>query len=548
MEKQITVQELFAFQPVHKAVIAAGWSGCGNVVTDIAEFQGSLCFQPGWLVLINGDDCNESLCAAALEACLDVPVAGVLLAGGAAIADSAKKLADDKQVPVAVLAGAINRQVLVSLFQLARQLKNDGSLYSFMEGISLEAYYQHIQKGLPALLSELSDYLSNPVALVNPSFEIVACGNEQDNSAPLLAHWIKNVYVKDFHRKNKARQLNEEMSLSCGTFTRQNGEAADYYMASLSFGGLAYGALLLFETGKKANEMDLLRLRQTGLVCLRELVSRRHYQELEENYQSQFIYDLVYNNFDNADALVQRGAFWGWDFSKPHQLLVLDASAGNLPADKGTHLVPVLSAITSVLRMNCKSAIACELMGKIIVIFPDKALGSKDRKNTVLDLAAKMQQYLHAKLPEIDLSIGVGRFYAAAAEMCRSYQEAKQALELGRFVNNGSFVTFFEDLGAVRLLANVSWELLDDYYKEYLDALVEYDDKNGTNLLETLQVYFQQNADLNQTAEKLFMHSNTLRYRLKKIEELLDTDLQRFDNRLNLYLACKIVKIRNASL
>lgn len=547
--EQITVQELFAFKPVHKAVIAAGWPGCANTITDIVEFQDSPCLKSGCLVLIHGNNYDEDTLSLMLDACLEVPIAGILLTGGHVAIDAGRReLADKKQVPIAVLAGEISRELLVSLFGLALQLKKDGSLYSFIEGISLEDYYQHIQKGFPALLSGLRSYLANPVVLVNPSFEIVACGGDSNHPAPFLAHWIRNIYNKDYHRKNRDKRSDEEMPVLRGTFTMQDGETADYYAASLNFGGLAYGTLLLFETRKKVNEMDLLRLRQTSLICLRELVSRKQYQEMEESYQSQFVYDLLYNNFDNAEVLIQRGAFWGWDLSRPHQLLVLDANTGNLPASKENHLVPVLSAVTSVLRMNCQAGIACELMGKIIVIFPDAALEAKDRKNKIVNIASKIQQYLHAKLPEVCLAIGVGRFYPATAEMCRSYQEAKQALELGRFINNGSFITFFEDLGAVRLLSNVSWELLDDYYKEYLNALVEYDDKNGTSLLETLQVYFQQNADLNQTAEKLFMHSNTLRYRLKKIEEVLDTDLQRFDNRLNLYLACKIAKIRNASL
>lgn len=548
MENQLTVQELLAFKLLRKAVIAAGSAGCGNPVADIIEFQDEGHLRPNCLVLIQGAEYCGERAFSVLTACLEAAVAGILFSGEpAAVTDGIIAAADKKGIPVAVLPEKISLGVLASFFNLALELKREGSLESFIEGVNFEEYYRHIEQGLPAMLAELYSYTTNPVALVSPSFELVAWDSGQEQ--PMLDKWIRSIYNKDFHRKNRAMKADEIMPLAQGSFTRQGGEPADYFVATLCFKGMEYGYVLIFETQRKVSRMDLLRLRQTGLSCLQELVRHKQRQEMEDKYKSQFVYDLLYNNFESTDTLVQRAAFWGWNFSRAYQLFVMDACEGRPAAGKDEDcLLPVLAAACSVLRLNYKAAIACELMGKIVVIFPDMAITEKDRKSTVLDIFSKIQQYVQVKMPEVCLTIGVGRSYPAAAELCRSYQEAKQALELGRFVNNGSLITFFEDLGAVRLLASVSWELMDDYFKEYLNALVEYDTKNGASLLDTLQVYFQQNADLNQTAEKLFMHSNTLRYRLKKIEEILDTDLQRFDNRLNLYLACKIAKIREASL
>lgn len=550
MENKLTVQELLAFRLLRKAVIAAGWTGCGNPVAEIIEFQDREHLRPNCLILLQGAEYCGELASSALTACLEASVAGVLFGGEpAAITDGIIAAADKKGIPIAMLPQKISLRVLASFFNLAQELKCEGSLESFIEGVNFEEYYRHIEQGLPAMLADLRSYTTNAVALLGTSFEIVAWDGEQGQSMPMFDKWIRSIYNRDFHWKNREVKADVIMPLLQGSFTRQGREPADYFAAVLSFKGMEYGYLLMLETQRKVSRMDLLRLRQTGLSCLQELVRHKQRQEVEDKYKSQFVYDLLYNNFDSTDTLIQRAAFWGWNFSRAYRLFVIDACEGRPASGKDEDcLLPVLSAVCSVLRLNYKAAIACELMGKIVVIFPDMTAAERDRKSTVLDIASKIQQHVQAKMPEVCLTIGVGRFYPAAAELCRSYQEAKQALELGRFVNNGSFITFFEDLGAVRLLASVSWELMDDYFKEYLNTLVEYDTKNGTSLLDTLQVYFQQNADLNQTAEKLFMHSNTLRYRLKKIEEILDTDLQRFDNRLNLYLACKIAKIREASL
>lgn len=120
-------------------------------------------------------------------------------------------------------------------------------------------------------------------------------------------------------------------------------------------------------------------------------------------------------------------------------------------------------------------------------------------------------------------------------------------MDLGRFIQENNHITHFEDLGIIRLLSHISPDQLDDFYKEHLAVILEHDEKNDTKFLETRQMYFQQNGDLNLMAEKLFMHANTVRYRLKKIEELLDTDLQRIENRVNLSVACKIAKMRETN-
>jgi len=58
--------------------------------------------------------------------------------------------------------------------------------------------------------------------------------------------------------------------------------------------------------------------------------------------------------------------------------------------------------------------------------------------------------------------------------------------------------------------------------------------------METLRNYFDTNLNTNETAERLYLHINTLRYRLKRIEELTNTSLQKMDDRCNLYIALKV--------
>ena len=84
---------------------------------------------------------------------------------------------------------------------------------------------------------------------------------------------------------------------------------------------------------------------------------------------------------------------------------------------------------------------------------------------------------------------------------------------------------------------------LDDFVQETLGPLMDYDDANKTDYLRTLEIYFQEKESLPQAAERMFIHANTLRNRLKKIQAVLGVDLSRADRRVRFYVACQALRI-----
>jgi DNA-binding PucR family transcriptional regulator len=61
--------------------------------------------------------------------------------------------------------------------------------------------------------------------------------------------------------------------------------------------------------------------------------------------------------------------------------------------------------------------------------------------------------------------------------------------------------------------------------------------------METLETFYNNNSDISQTAEQLFIHPNTLRKRLKKIESILNIDLNQIDDLLNIFVDLKVMKM-----
>jgi DNA-binding PucR family transcriptional regulator len=75
--------------------------------------------------------------------------------------------------------------------------------------------------------------------------------------------------------------------------------------------------------------------------------------------------------------------------------------------------------------------------------------------------------------------------------------------------------------------------------------LIEYDERHNSALVQTIDAYFNHHGNISQTAESLFVHRNTLLYRLERIQELTGHDLNQANMRLGLNLALKLWQLRS---
>ena len=185
---------------------------------------------------------------------------------------------------------------------------------------------------------------------------------------------------------------------------------------------------------------------------------------------------------------------------------------------------------------------------QLVVLFEENRTPPRtqsDLAQIMADAVARVKE----DFPDIPpLSVGIGRLHYSVSEICRSFQEARQALSLGRFRQPEDGITCYENLGVLKLLSHIRSEELDDFVQENLGVLIEHDMQNDTDYLHTLEVYFQENESLPQAAERLFIHANTLRNRLKKIEAILGVNLNRADVRGRFYVASLALRIVHQSL
>lgn len=141
----------------------------------------------------------------------------------------------------------------------------------------------------------------------------------------------------------------------------------------------------------------------------------------------------------------------------------------------------------------------------------------------------------------LTLSIGVSDVYNEILEVPSAYREARSAADTSRVLHGGNAITHIGDVALYTLLLeNVERPLLQRFSHRILGPLLDYQEKTAVPLIETLETLISCNASREETARKLFIHRNTLAYRLRKAEELLGRSLSDSEYLFNLAVALKL--------
>ena len=138
----------------------------------------------------------------------------------------------------------------------------------------------------------------------------------------------------------------------------------------------------------------------------------------------------------------------------------------------------------------------------------------------------------------IEHVVGIGSVASQLKDIARSFKEAQVAVEIGRVFDENTTMMSYENLGIGRLIYQLPTTLCEMFLSEvFKKGSVESLDEET---LFTIQKFFENNLNVSETSRKLFVHRNTLVYRLEKIKKLTGLDLREFDNAIVLKVALMV--------
>ena len=140
----------------------------------------------------------------------------------------------------------------------------------------------------------------------------------------------------------------------------------------------------------------------------------------------------------------------------------------------------------------------------------------------------------------------MGNSTAYLEDVRLSRNEAAAAIRVADLESNHEPIYFFKDQGLFSFISRVEDDkFLDEFVEEHLGKLIRADEVNEGGLCETLETFLNKNCSIKDTAEAMYLHRNTMNYRIGKIKEILGMDFTNLETCLNLKLAFLVRNYRN---
>lgn len=243
--------------------------------------------------------------------------------------------------------------------------------------------------------------------------------------------------------------------------------------------------------------------------------------------RNNFFQNLILDNLLLVD-IYNRAKKLHIEIQKPRVVLLLE-----IPAGKENYAMEFLKSMFSVQSGDYVTAVD---ENTLIVI---KQVEAKDSYAEVVEVAETTVAMMNTEAM-INVRVAYGTIVEELKDVSKSYKEAKMALDVGKIFYAEKTVTAYSTLGIGRLIYQLPINLCEMFIEEIFGGKVpeELDEETLT----TINTFLENNLNVSETSRQLYVHRNTLLYRLEKLEKYTGLDIRIFDDALTLKIALMVVR------
>jgi purine catabolism regulator len=308
---------------------------------------------------------------------------------------------------------------------------------------------------------------------------------------------------------------------------------------------------IIKDTGE-FSDYDRIIMHHVVTVTALELVKKKAVAETEKRLAGDFFDELIASDL-YEEEIARRLAFFGLEPEVEHLITLVDIDEFKAFVDgKGDKQETVVQdvkerlhwAVDEFLAQRDVPFISASRSDSVVVLLQIGA----DKTARVLGIAGELQEAITAMIPEVTVSIGIGRPHRSLVDLRQSYYEAHYAIKIRKLKGDSSVIASFDDLGSYGLLLGLQDTLsLEVFYDSVLGKLHDYDEQSSSDLVKSLACFLEANGHWGEAAERLYVHRHTLRYRMKRVEEISGRDLGSSQDRMEFWLALKAKELIDQS-
>ncbi len=298
---------------------------------------------------------------------------------------------------------------------------------------------------------------------------------------------------------------------------------------SLQHEGRLYGYLWIYEAAM-LDEVDLAFLTEIASSLGESLYKKQREKEMDAQT---FIWKLLNHEYLNETEMLQAAKMISFPVAKQFTVIVYSVKDARY-----VHVLEKMRTYFVTHHISYYLGKGTEIVGIV----------GTDATGNVHDKTNQMIQEISADLSREEMAaifIGVGETYEHMNHIRKSYVEALEVIETLVFLNIEQQTTYyFRKLGVYRYLKIMYKKNVgEDFRNEDLVRLLRKDTENNSELLLTLWYFLKNDCKVARTADELFIHPNTMNYRLKQIAEVIQLDFSDMQEKTELYIQLQLIHL-----
>ncbi|WP_423188489.1 PucR family transcriptional regulator [Alkalibacterium sp. f15] len=544
---KVTMQEILKLDNFQNVDVVAGHDGLNNdienvyvmEVPDISAYvnEGGLLFTTLYPIVD-----NKTAMKNFIPELKKLGLAGVAIKVGRYVEEIPAYMleqADDLSLPVLQLPSTSNFSFLLNDI-LTELLGKKTKELEFRESISSKLHTLLLSGAdIKDLLSYVSVVTSMDIIIISEQLKFVEASSS-DSSVNFKVMDDK-FYVKSI---NKIEFLEDE---PCIQFEGKVYLRKNVIIQPIDAGEKILGYIILIKKNDKSRLEYLDIIVEQSIILLAFLLQNRQtLLQKERNYLDNFIRDIINENYQFQSELIEKAKVFKWNFHFPNIILLIDITNNHEDNKVASYYKSIDSGIITeeiarsceIPLENCKVA----LHNDHIICFISVAL--------ITDLSTKLKRASEQiakhfkKYGSIKISIS-DKIYSID-EIQSSYNDAVLVQNIYKEVyKDESFIEFYNDIGIYKIFHLIKdKDYLSKYVEEKLGTVIASDEKNDMELIKTLKVLIKNNMNVKKSADELFIHYNSLRYRVNKLNEL-GIEIKDGNEMTEIAVACQLLSYLN---
>lgn len=424
-----------------------------------------------------------------------------------------------KQVNIAVMNRATRRFRIhgSSIFQPSNQSYKVQKIKRILQAVEVEMNF-------PAFLYDLSEekgyYSSANFMKITESFGLT----QEDYWAPSRPYTRHTLC--DYIHMTRFRLINPG---------NEEGPRVSWILIPITMNGVDQAYFVVMESREFLDYYDEYSIR-IGFLMLQAVYEQIMVAQNVGNVGFEnFILSALNDNEQDMKKLVYQANIQGISMSSAYIFVVFRQTDPHMSVrSERRELVEAFHGC-SLARMG-KIALLDENEGLLLLAAESQELKKKEYTAKLLE---EFRSRVMEKCSGMQLEFGVCREEKTLAEIKASVKKCRRVLDMGRMIFPNTQIWDYESLGPLTWL-NIPDEELDNLLARYRSFLK---DEKSTELLRTLKIYLENNMNYSVTAEKMYVHINTIRKRIDKLHELMDVDWENPMGRLKTELLLQFLEL-----